>query len=75
MSTMIVDEKLARIRARTRNIRRYRRFLKTELTELERIFILKRLSEEERALKELTGDTFPLAIGSLKPEGACLTVS
>jgi len=43
---MMVDEKLARIRARTSNIRRYRRLLKTELIELERSFILKRLSEE-----------------------------
>lgn len=75
MSTMMVDEKLARIRARTSNIRRYRRLLKTELTELERSFVLKRLSEEERALTELTGETFPLAIGPLKPEGAFLTAS
>ncbi|EKS42440.1 hypothetical protein HMPREF9696_00605 [Afipia clevelandensis ATCC 49720] len=75
MSTMMVDEKLARIRARTSNIRRYRRLLKTELTELERSFVLKRLSEEERALRELTGETFPVAIGPLKPEGAFLTAS
>lgn len=63
MSTMMVDEKLARIRARTSNIRRYRRLLKTELTEIERCFVLKRLSEEQDALAKLTDETFPLPIG------------
>lgn len=63
MSTMMVDEKLARIRARTSNIRRYRRLLKTELTEIERCFVLKRLSEEQDALAKLTNGTFPLSLG------------
>jgi len=72
---MMVDEKLARIRARTSNIRRYRRLLKTELTELERGFVLKRLSEEERALQELNGEIFPMAIGPFKNEGAFQTAS
>lgn len=75
MSTMMVDGKLARIRARTSNIRRYSRLLKTELTELERSFILKRLSEEQSALRELTGETFPLAIGPFKPESASQAAS
>lgn len=70
MPTMMVDEKLARIRARTSNISRYRRLLKTELTELERRFILKRLSEEQRALKELTAEAFPAGIGPFRPESA-----
>lgn len=68
MSTMMVDEKFARIRARTSNIRRYSRLLKTELTELERSFILKRLSEEQVALTKLTDETFPLFIGPSRPE-------
>lgn len=63
VSTM-VDEKLSRIRSRTSNIRRYRRLLKTDLTELERGYILRRLSEEERALTELMSETFPLCVGS-----------
>ena len=66
MSTMMADEKLARIRARTSNIRRYHRLLKTELTELERRFIRKRLSEEQDALAKLTDLTFPLYIGPSK---------
>ncbi|MBB5053670.1 hypothetical protein HNQ36_003670 [Afipia massiliensis] len=63
VSTMAIDEKLAGIRARAGNIRRYRRLLKTELTDLERNFILKRLCEEETALTELTEETFPFHLG------------
>ncbi len=63
MSTIRIDEKLASIRARTSNIRRYRRLLKTELTDLERKFILKRLSEEEEALAEPSDEICPLTIG------------
>lgn len=72
MSTMMVDEKLSRIRARTSNIRRYRRLLKTQLTELERSFILKRLSEEQNALAELADRTFPLSVGPLRSENEAL---
>ncbi len=62
MSTMMVDEKLARIRARTSNIRRYRRLLKTEFTELERSFILKQLSEEQDALAGISGNRCGLPV-------------
>lgn len=64
MSTM-VDDRLSRIRSRTGSIRRYRRLLKTDLTELERGYILRRLSEEEQALAGLMSETFPLYVGSL----------
>lgn len=60
----MVDEKLARIRARTSDIRRYRRLLKTSLTDLERRYIQRRLAEEERALMALMSETFPLSIGA-----------
>ncbi len=73
MSAMMADEKLARIRARTSNIRRYRRLLQTQLTELERSFVLKRLSEEQDALAELADKTFPPLMeskGSWKTIGA-----
>jgi hypothetical protein len=36
--------------------------LKTELTELERQFIEKRLSEERSAMERLASSTFPLAL-------------
>ena len=60
---MSVDEKLASIRWRTFNIRRYRRLLETELTDLERKFVMKRLSEEHEALSELSTAMFPLRLG------------
>lgn len=56
----MIDEKLARLRTHRNNIDRYRRLLKTRLTELERQYIDKRLSEEQSALDRLAASTFPL---------------
>jgi 5-bromo-4-chloroindolyl phosphate hydrolysis protein len=56
----MIDEKLALLRARRNNIRRYHRLLKTELTEFERRYIEQRLSEERSAMEELAASTFPL---------------
>ena len=49
----MTDEKLARLRAHANNISRYRRLLKTNLSELERGFIERRLSEERSAVESL----------------------
>ncbi|WFU27077.1 hypothetical protein QA649_12985 [Bradyrhizobium sp. CB1717] len=57
------DENLARIRAHRNNIHRYRRLLKTKLSELERQFIERRLAEERSALESLTAATFPVSFG------------
>lgn len=46
----MLDEDLARIRAHSNNIHRYRRLLRTRLSELERQFIERRLAEEQTAL-------------------------
>jgi hypothetical protein len=54
-------KKLARLRTHRNNIDRYRRLLKTRLTELERQYIEGRLSEEQSALEKLAASTFPLA--------------
>jgi hypothetical protein len=54
------DEDLARIRVHRNNIHRYRRLLKTRLSDLERQFIKRRLSEEQAAVKALS-ETFPVA--------------
>ena len=56
----MLDENLARLRTHRNNIDRYRRLLKTELTELERRFIERRLSEEQTAMDELAASTFPV---------------
>jgi len=57
----MIDEKLALLRAHRNNIGRYRRLLKTELTEFERQFIEKRLAEERSAIEQLAASTFPIA--------------
>ena len=54
----MIDENLARLRARRDNVSRYRRLLKTELTELERRYIERRLDEEKSAMQSLTS-SFP----------------
>ena len=56
----MLDENLARIRAHRNNIHRYRRLLKTRLSQLERQFIERRLAEERSALDGLTTATFPV---------------
>jgi hypothetical protein len=58
MTTMI-DEKLARLRTHSNNIHRYRRLLKTRLTDLERQYLERRLSEEQTAIEMLSASTFP----------------
>ncbi|MGT2435363.1 hypothetical protein ACU4GH_05160 [Bradyrhizobium betae] len=58
---MMIDDELALLRAHRNNISRYQRLLKTELTEFERRFIERRLSEERSAIERLMATTFPLA--------------
>ena len=60
VSTMF-DENLARIRAHRNNIHRYRRLLRTRLTDVERAFIDRRMSEEQAGLDALVAETFPVA--------------
>jgi hypothetical protein len=62
MTTMMMDEKLMRLRAHRDNMRRYRRLLKTNLTELERRFIERRLSEEKNAMEVVAASTFPVGL-------------
>ena len=49
----MTDEELARLRAHDSNISRYRRLLKTNLSDLERQFLDRRLSEERSAVASL----------------------
>jgi hypothetical protein len=50
----MIDENWAHLRARRNNVRRYRRLLQTELTEIERLYIERRLNEEKSAIESLT---------------------
>jgi len=54
------EENLARIRTHRNNIYRYRRLLRTELSDLERDFIDKRMAREKAALEALVAETFPV---------------
>jgi len=57
----MIDENFACLRTHRNNIARYRRLLDTKLTEHERQFIERRMSEERSAMEKLTKDTFPIA--------------
>jgi hypothetical protein len=59
---VLVDDKLARLRTHRNNIHRYRRLLKTKLSDVERRFIERRLSEERAAMDNLSSETFPFAL-------------
>ncbi|MGY4502045.1 hypothetical protein ACVWYH_006002 [Bradyrhizobium sp. GM24.11] len=54
------DNDIVRVRAHRNNIHRYRRLLKTRLSDLERQFIERRLSEEQAAAEALLSESFPV---------------
>jgi hypothetical protein len=64
---MMIDEKFARLRTYRNNIRRYRRLLKTELSDLERQFIERRLEEDTSAMQILASSTFPVTFKLPEP--------
>ena len=47
----MTEERIARLRTHKNNIDRYRRLLKTKLSEIERQYLEKRLSEEQAAME------------------------
>lgn len=58
--TAMVEDNLARMRTHWNAIQRHRRLLKTKLTEQDRQYVRRRLSEEESALESLRAATFPM---------------
>jgi hypothetical protein len=50
----MIDENWEHLRARRNNVRRYRRLLQTELTDLERRYVERRLNEEKSTMESLT---------------------
>ncbi len=60
----MLDEELALFRAHRNNIHRYRRLLKTKLSDLERQFVERRLAEEEGRLEDLSKAAFPMALSA-----------
>ena len=64
------EQNLARIRTHRNNIHRYRRLLRTELSDLERDFIDKRMADEQAALDALVAETFPVTFPLPKKSSA-----
>jgi hypothetical protein len=64
---MMTDENLARLRAHRNNIHRYRRLLATQLTDLERAYIERRLNDEQAAMAALSEETFPFTLPATRP--------
>ncbi|TWB03600.1 hypothetical protein [Bradyrhizobium stylosanthis] len=62
LETRMLDEQLARIRAHRNNIQRYRRLAATHLSDRERQFVERRLSEEQTALEALTSSSYQVAL-------------
>ena len=61
----MIDENLARLRTHRNNINRYRRLLGTQLSELERQYLERRLSEERAAIEIISTAIFPLNLGAV----------
>ncbi|TWB03645.1 hypothetical protein [Bradyrhizobium stylosanthis] len=55
----MIEGNLERLRAHRANIRRYRRLLATRLSDLEREYIARRMSEEQRSMEALLQEMFP----------------
>lgn len=55
----MIDENLDRVRAHRANVHRYHRLLATRLSDLERAYIERRLSEEQASVEALLQEMFP----------------
>jgi hypothetical protein len=73
METMF-EANLARIRTHRNHIHRYRGLLRTELSELERAFIEKRMADEQTALDALVAETFPVTFPLPKDSSSSSTM-
>ena len=57
--TMMLDERFVRLQTYRNNIARYRRLLETDLTDFERRYIERRLSEEQSEFELLSAGNLP----------------
>ncbi|MCP1853052.1 MULTISPECIES: hypothetical protein [Bradyrhizobium] len=58
----LIDQRLEQLQAHRTNIRHYRWLLKTQLSDLERQFIERRIGEELEATQGVASDAPPLGI-------------
>ena len=63
----MLDVNLERLRAHQKNIDRYHRLLGTHLSDLERSYIERRVSEEQASLKRILREAFPDRLSALLP--------
>jgi hypothetical protein len=68
------EQNLARIRTHRNNIHRYRRLLRTELSDLEPDFIDRRMAEEQAALDALVAEAFPVTFPLPKDPSSALSI-
>lgn len=66
----MIDENLARLRVHRNNVHRYRRLLATQLSDLERAYIERRMSEERACMEALSKETFPFTLPAARHEAA-----
>ncbi|MCC8960087.1 hypothetical protein H8B02_43795 [Bradyrhizobium sp. Pear77] len=64
LNSELFDRRLEQLRAHRNNVLRYRRLLQTQLSDLEREFIERRLSEEVGAMQGVAADIPPLPAAS-----------
>ncbi|MCK1422943.1 MULTISPECIES: hypothetical protein [Bradyrhizobium] len=67
----MMDEKIVRLRTYQKNIDRYVRLLETTLTEVERQYIERRLTEERSAMALLSASSLQMAIEANVANQAC----
>lgn len=63
----MLDKKLEQLRTHQAGIDRYRRLLATPLSELERAYIERRLSEQQASVRALLRETYPDRLSALPP--------
>lgn len=71
----MLDVNLERLRGHQSNIDRYRRLLGTHLSELERSYVERRLSEEQASVRGLLREKFPDRVFALLPSDAACTTA
>jgi len=64
---MMMEVNLERLRAHKSNVGRFRRLLRTRLSDLEREYIERRLGEEQALLQAVLQDTFPDRLSARLP--------
>lgn len=68
----MIDEKFSLLRTHRNNIARYCWLLQSKLTEHERQFIERRMSEENSAMEKLAASTFPITFELPRMESSAI---